>query len=376
MHEQNGDGGVARTGVSPRSRGQRQYVGNVAFAIAGIQGHRNAFDADRRIPVACSKKYLVQRLLGADVMRSELPPVRAEHGPLAQQRMPAGIGVDDASGCVDEQHAVPDAVESIGKCRGFGGPQIYHPADQHRAANVRHDDPHASSHLVVDSTVPLMPEHTEHGGARRCLVERNIQYIDYALRFSPFSIGARFEKFVIVDDVRNRDRLFDFGEEVADRERIELDDFLEVELLVLRIDAGVIRDMPRLAGGVLGKERSRRAADELRTLGKHADPQPWVERRVVDLADEKGEPLVFPHRGHSIKESEYPLLWQHGYRATENTKKNPSPNVRLGTRKAHRNVSAEYLGRDGELSFDQKAEKRRCPERSFVTRRPVSRVAS
>ena len=41
------------------------------------------------------------------------------------------------------------------------------PADQHRAANMRDDEPHAPARLVVDEAIPLVPEDAEQGSARR-----------------------------------------------------------------------------------------------------------------------------------------------------------------------------------------------------------------
>jgi hypothetical protein len=50
---------------------------------------------------------------------------------------------------------------------------------------------------------------------------------------------------------------------MADRKRVELDVFLEVELLVMRIDAAVVGGVSGLAGGILGEQGRRLAADEL-----------------------------------------------------------------------------------------------------------------
>ena len=116
-----------------------------------------------------------------------------------QHGVAAGIGVNDAAVRVDQEHAGAEAVERIGEGRRFGGLEVDRPADQHRAADVRHDEPHAPARLVVDDAVALVPEDAEHGGARRRLVEHGADEVDQALRPRPFLVEAG------LDELRRRE---------------------------------------------------------------------------------------------------------------------------------------------------------------------------
>ena len=196
---------------------------------------------------------------------------------------------------VHEQQAVLEAVERVGESRGLGGLQINDPPDQRSAPQVRCEQTHALAHAVVDRAVAFVPEHTKHRGARCRLVERDVQNVDEALRPAPFAISARFKKFVIRQNVADRDRFFDRGEVVAYGERVELDVFLEIEISVVIFDTGIVGDVAGLAGGVFGKQRGGRAADELRAFREHIRPKPGVQSRIVYVANECGDTLDVAH---------------------------------------------------------------------------------
>ena len=111
-----------------------------------------------------------------------------------QHGMAAGIGVNDATCCVDEEQPSAETIERIGECCGFRGLEVDHAANQHCTAYVRHDEPHSLTRLIVDETVALVPEDTEHGGARRRFVERGANEIHQALRARPLLVYAGFER--------------------------------------------------------------------------------------------------------------------------------------------------------------------------------------
>ena len=90
--------------------------------------------------------------------------------------------MDDPRARIDQEHGGADAVDAVGEAVGFGCFEIDYLADEHRAAQVWNDKPHALAHLLVNPTIPRVPENTVHGGARRSLVERNIQDVHQALR--------------------------------------------------------------------------------------------------------------------------------------------------------------------------------------------------
>ena len=197
----------------------------------------------------------MQRLVRACIVGGELSARRAQQGALGQQRMPARIGVDNASTCIDEEHAGADAVEGVGESCGLGGLQVDHPADQHGAADVWNDEAHAPAHLVVDPTIPLVPEDTR---ARRrssptCRAQHSRR------RSGPAAVPipdkrVPAEEFVIGNDVRDSDGFADLGKDVTQSSAGELNVFFDNELLVVRIDTGVIRDAAAFAGCIPGKE--------------------------------------------------------------------------------------------------------------------------
>jgi len=82
---------------------------------------------------------------------------------------------------------------------------------------------------------------------------------------------------------------------MTDGERVELDVFLEIQVLVEIFDARVIGDVACLARRILGKQSRGRSADELRASRQHVGPEPGVESRIVYDADECREPLRLAH---------------------------------------------------------------------------------
>ena len=168
-------------------------------------------------PPSADREGLVQLLIGIGRYGGDPAAAIAQHGPLVQHGLAAGIGVDDLPVRVDEKHAGADAVEGIGECRGLGGLELDRPGDQHRAANMRHDLPHAPVHVVVDETLPLLPKNPEQCGAGGGFVEHRGPEVYQALRPSPFLTEARPLKLVRRHDVGRGDRPPDFGQDLAAR---------------------------------------------------------------------------------------------------------------------------------------------------------------
>src|SRR5262249_1073201 len=64
--------------------------------------------------------------------------------------------------------------------------------------------------------------------------------------------------------------------------------FLDMELLVAGIDAAaMVMDIEAVAARVLRKDRGRRAAHDVTGLLQHRRPARRIERRVIDVADER-----------------------------------------------------------------------------------------
>jgi hypothetical protein len=56
VHEQRGDGGIARRGAPPRTGGERQDMGDVLPAVAGAQRYGDALGADGGVAAASDGK--------------------------------------------------------------------------------------------------------------------------------------------------------------------------------------------------------------------------------------------------------------------------------------------------------------------------------
>ncbi len=81
----------------------------------------------------------------------------------AKNRIAGGIGVNQTSGRIDEIHARTKPVERIDESRDFRGLELEHSADQHGAPDMRSDQPHLPTCLVIDHAVSLVAEHSEDG---------------------------------------------------------------------------------------------------------------------------------------------------------------------------------------------------------------------
>ena len=110
---------------------------------------------------------------------------------------------------VDQEHAGTDAVEGIGECRRFRGLALHRRADQHRAAHMRSDEPHAPAHLIVGNALPLITKHAEERDARRRFLERDPQMVHQALRPRPLPIVARLQELVVGNEIGGGERLLD-----------------------------------------------------------------------------------------------------------------------------------------------------------------------
>ena len=216
--------------------------------------------------------------------------------------MPARIGVNDAPARIDQQHAGADAVEGVGEGCGLGCLQADHPPDQHRTADVRDDETHAVACLVVDQAIPLVAENREQDCACAGFVERGGDVVHQPLRPHPLLVEARRQELLVRHDVGGGDRLLDLGEEMAGRERVELCVFFDIELPELTADIALLEiHSSRLADGILGVERRRRAADEGAALAERRGPLRRIECRVVDVADQPRQLLIAFSHGTSSR---------------------------------------------------------------------------
>jgi hypothetical protein len=121
--------------------------------------HSDALCANRRIAATGREECLVQRLLGLGIVCGKLFPSCTQKGALGEQRAAAGIGVDDAAACIEQQHARADPIEGVGQCRCFAGLQIDHIANQYRPTQMRRKKPHALARRLVSDAVSFVTKY-------------------------------------------------------------------------------------------------------------------------------------------------------------------------------------------------------------------------
>ena len=123
---------------------------------------------------------------------------------------------------IDEIHARAKPIERIDECRDFRRLELEHSADQHGAPDMRSDQPHMPTRLIVDEAVSPAAEHSEDGRADRCPVDHRTQEIDQSLRLGPLTIQVGLGEFCERHQVGGRNRHFEVAEKVPLRGRIDL----------------------------------------------------------------------------------------------------------------------------------------------------------
>ena len=140
-----------------------------------------------------------------------------------------------------------------------------------------------------------MAKHHEQCRAGHRFVEHRVQAIDPALWLDPLLVEPRFQELLIRHVIRRRDRLLDIREVMAGRGRVEFDIFVEIELAIIRVSAGLIIEIAGQGGWALGIDCRRRAADETPGVADNATPPRGIQRGIVDLTDERRTPLCLIH---------------------------------------------------------------------------------
>jgi hypothetical protein len=214
-NEQGGHRCVVDARASPRARGQRQGMGDVALAVRPDQRHCDSLGAKRCVALPSGCKYLPQRLVNLRVAGCKPSAGVMQDVTRIENGMPRRIGMNDTSVRIDEIQAGFEPIERIGECPGLRNAQIEHSGNQNRAANVRSDQAHAMTRFVIDEAVALMAEDPEHDHAGCRSVEHDTDEVDKPLRPSPFPIKSGRSEFIVRHQVGSRDRLFDLCEKVS-----------------------------------------------------------------------------------------------------------------------------------------------------------------
>ena len=81
-----------------------------------------------------------------------------------KERMSRGVGVNDAPARVDEDHRCSQTIESLGEHLRFVALKVDHLGDEHRALDMRRQEPHPAPRSFIDNAMPLVAEDAEHRG--------------------------------------------------------------------------------------------------------------------------------------------------------------------------------------------------------------------
>src|ERR1700733_12787313 len=138
--------------------------------------------------------------------------------------------------------------------------------------------------------MPFVAKDAEHGGFRRRLFQSDTDEINETLRLRPFTIKARREKLVVRNKIACCHRHFGLREEPGSRDRVELNEFFEIESSVNRVDAAVFKiNIAATTRGVVPEDGSGRSLNECGDFLKRGWPSRSIQRRVVDIAYQRRE---------------------------------------------------------------------------------------
>jgi hypothetical protein len=251
-----------------------------AARAAGEQRRRCALDARRRSAVPGED--FVQALVDLHIAGDEPAVGRAQKITLVHHVMAGRVRMDYSAAGVDEEYCDAQAIQRLGKCRGFGLPAINRPVDGQRAMGMRCDLRNAPPHFVV-----------EHAGARKnrqknratriWFFEQGVCDVDTALGPQPILIEGAPAILVIVDEVRNA---HDLPEGRQADERIESGIRFRIELDIMGIDTVVIKCASTTIYQVLLDQPARPAADKVVDADDNLIPQCGFESRIVDFLDQ------------------------------------------------------------------------------------------
>src|SRR5262249_37690891 len=111
----------------------------------------------------------------------------------------------------------------------------------------------------------------------------------------PFLVERGLTEFLVRQDVADADHLLHVEEQLCGGERIVLDVAGVIESPVLGFHAPAVEYFAGPGRRVLGVEIASHAADERAAFLENARPPARIERRVVDVADQRRNRLCSGH---------------------------------------------------------------------------------
>jgi hypothetical protein len=254
---------VANAGLAPRPGGQRQHIGDVARAISRMKRNGDALAAERGVAATGGGECVEQGLIGVRIVGAELAAGRADDAGFRHHGVGAGIGADDASDRIDQEHGGWQRIEAVGESRGLDRLEVDNAADRQGAPEMRHHDREPLAHLVVDESVRKAAKYPESSAAGRRFLEIRMEAIHESLRNRPFLAHERAAEFIARKTLGNRGMHFFDVEEMRCRvDRIDLGVFVDIEPLVMRVIAPAVEQGRIPADHVPGRYGCGAAADE------------------------------------------------------------------------------------------------------------------
>jgi hypothetical protein len=170
---------------------------------------------------------------------------------------------------------------------------VDHIADEQRTSQMRHDEVHARARGIVNQAAGFPAQNVHMCGTCCRLIQDCMYAIHKVLRRRPLFVATRFDKFVVGHEVCRAQHPPGPEKEHCRSGRLELRVLVQIVLRIVRFDAEFIVDMGGLAHRVAREQSARLSAHEFRHPAKHINPQRAIERRVVDIIDQRGQLLSF-----------------------------------------------------------------------------------
>jgi hypothetical protein len=206
------------------------------------------------------------------------------------------VGMDDSPFCVEQADRRAQSVQDIGKIvHGMRARPDLATHDP-RPLDVRREQAHTLAHRVVDGPAGPVTQHLQDRGARDRFLERHGCEVYRSLRLHPLSVEAACLEVGLGHDVGHADRLARGEVEMAVEQGIKFDISVAIELAEPSVRAKMLVDLDREPGCIPGQDGRGTSTDEIRNLLQGGAPQRGIGRCIVDLADERREPVCLEDR--------------------------------------------------------------------------------
>lgn len=134
-----------------------------------IRGKGDPFGPDCRITAAGGREQLPQNLVDLRIAGNDVSACRRQKITCVENGLAGNIRMNDASVRVDKAHAGAQTVKRVGESRCLGGLEIDNPGDQHRAPDMRNDEPQAPASFVVDHAIAFVAKNAAAGNLQAVL---------------------------------------------------------------------------------------------------------------------------------------------------------------------------------------------------------------